>query len=143
MDLMAIRRRIMMAQRKNTAPIILMYGYKYPSGNKAPTVDATKCITDKYRYEPSTGKQTLVTCGVTSTIHIFNDTRYMDYWSWSPGDGYKRKVINPNSTQVACTVVIDQLDVCYAYLEETGQILFAGEKSPYYGYENINDMPNH
>lgn len=141
MDMMAIRRRVLMAQRKNTSPKIAAYGYRFPSGNKAPVADESRCITEKYRYASSESKQTLVTCGVTSTIHVFNDTKYMDYWSWSPGDGYKRKVINIGSTQVACTLVLDQLDEAYAYLEETGQILFAGKNSRYYGYENINEMP--
>lgn len=147
MDLMNIRRRVLLGGKKviDTSPRILQYGVRYGNGNPAtkPLIeDNLYCITDKYKYEPQPIKQTLVTNGIGGAVLIFNSTEiYMDYWLWNTNDGYKRTRINANSGILACNILISRLDASYAYLEETGQILFAGKNSPYYGYTNINDMP--
>ena len=130
----------------DTSPRILQYGVRYGNGNPAtkPLIeDNNYCITDKYEYEPQSTKQTLVTNGIGNTLLVFGTTgEYMDYWVWpNTADGTQRTVINVNSGMLSCCILISALDTTYAYLKETGQILFAGKNSPYYGYTNINDMP--
>lgn len=136
-----------MASKKviDTSPRIIQYGVRYANGNpgtKPLIEDSNFCITDKYEFEPQSTKQTLITNGVGGSLLVFwPNGNYYDYWTWSTSDGYWRTVINVDSGMIACSISISVLDRTYAYLGETGQILFAGKNSPYYGYSNINDMP--
>lgn len=146
MDLME-RRRVMLASGKkvlDTSPIIIQYGVKFPQGDPETVglvADSSCCITDKYQYEQSNKVQTLVARGITTALIIYNsDGAYIDWWSWWSGTT-ERRAINTQSAMISCTILIDQLTTAYAYIKDTGQILFAGKNSPYYGYTNINDMP--
>lgn len=65
----------------------------------------------------------------------------MDYWGWnSRNDEVTRNVININSDAIRFDIYIPMIDRCYAYLVETGQILFAGKNSIYYGHCNISEL---
>lgn len=44
--------------------------------------------------------------------------------------------------RIRWSILIANLDNCYAYCINNGQIFFAGKNTPYYGYTNINDMPS-
>ena len=143
MGLMEIRRRMLMGGKKviDTSPKILQYGVRYITRG-AISEYSDRCITDKYQYEAVNQNQTLVTYGVESYLITYKpDGSYLDYWTLNGTDVYSRNVINANSGYLACTLNTNRIDVSYAYLQETGQILFAGKNSPYYGYTNINDMP--
>lgn len=144
MDLMQVRRRMMAQTAKkvvDTSPVIEFYGYSIPPGSGNYTQSEGNGTTKIYEYPEQDFAQTLVTAYVTANIRVFKDGLYRDYWSWDPRVGMRRKVINSLSNGLAMTIILDNIDDSYAYLEETGQILFAGKNSPYYGYANINDMP--
>lgn len=144
MDLMEVRRRMMGQITKkvvDTSPVIEFYGYSIPAGSINYTQSEGSGVTKIYEYPKQDFVQTLVTAYVTANIRVFKDGLYRDYWSWGPTVGMHRKVINSLSNGLAMTIILDNIDDSYAYLEETGQILFAGKNSPYYGYANINDMP--
>ena len=143
MDMMAIRRRVLMGGKKviDTSPKILQYGVRYGTRGVISEYH-DRCITDKYQYEAVNQDQTLVANGVVSYLVTYKpDGSYLDYWTWNGYGESSRRVINANSGYLACTLDTNRIDVSYAYLQETGQILFAGKDSPYYGYTNINDMP--
>ena len=125
----------------DTSPVIEFYGYSIPPGSSNYTQSEGSGITKIYEYPEQDFAQTLVTAYVTANIRVFKDGLYRDYWSWGSSVGMRRKVINSLSNGLAMTIILDNIDDSYAYLEETGQIFFAGKNSPYYGYANINDMP--
>lgn len=131
------RRRELMAMQKrsiDTSPRILQYDKRYNSMN---IIDqAGYCITDIYSYPPQTYTQYITANNVYFQIQIYKDGKYIDYWS---GGNYK---LNVNSNGIAVTLYTAKIDDSYLYINGTGQILFAGKNTPYYGYTNINDMPS-
>ena len=142
MDMMAIRRRVLMGGKKviDTSPIIEKYGYKLGNANTE-IEDDNSCIVQVYAYPKTDQILTMVSGYLGDRIQVYRDGKYIDWWGWNMGDGYKRQCINKLSDGVRTCIPISNIANAYAYLKETGQILFAGKNSPYYGYTNINDMP--
>ena len=122
----------------DTSPIIALY-------NKGISVrnDVDKegfCITEKYYYPPSDAFQTLAYFGTDGAqCRIYKDGAYMDYWTLNQAQS-PRRVINIGSEAIAITLSMFKLDESYAYIVETGQILFAGKNTPYYGHRNISEL---
>lgn len=94
-----------------------------------------------YAYEPQSVGRQLIYDGLTNQLIIFENGVYKDYWTVRNGGNDPRGVINANSNGIGITVGTSNIDNAYAYLPSSGQILFAGKNTPYYGYTNINDMP--
>lgn len=141
MNIIEIRRKVLLNNVLNTAPVFEVYGYAIPAGNKEYNENETYAVTKLYHYPPSETKQTLVTSGVGSNIRLYNNNKgYMDYWNWQITPGYARTVINIHSEYVQMAVKIDEIENSYAYLRETGQILFAGKNTIYYGHKNIGEL---
>lgn len=143
MDVMKLRRGLLLNSVLNTTPVFEVYGYKMPTGNKDYEEDEAYAITKLYHYPPSEAKQTLVTSGVGSNIRVYRadkDKSYMDYWNWYSSPGFERTTINIDSEYVRCAILISEIGNSYAYLKETGQILFAGKNSIYYGHRNISEL---
>ena len=145
MDMMAIRRRFLMASGKkviDTSPIIVAYDSEYVSdGSTRQSVGF--CCTALYSYLPMQTKGTIAfygTSGKNMVLYRNNGSQRVDYWvlynAQSP-----RTCINVGTDSAVFTLETSKLPDCYAYIVDTGQILFAGKNSPYYGYTNINDMP--
>lgn len=44
--------------------------------------------------------------------------------------------------RIRFSIQLSKIDDAFMYVYQTGQILFAGKNTPYYGYTNINDMPS-
>ncbi len=124
----------------DTSPKIKQYDYGFPNGKTDPVARSGCCITEKYGYEPSSVVRTITTCGVIK-MRTYIGGKYCDYWNLDKKDGYYRKIININSDEMELELVTDLIDVSYAYIAETGQILFAGKDSRYYGYRNISEVP--
>lgn len=132
----------MQTHKLDTSPVILQYGVLYKTNGDVET-NADYCVTDLYYYPTLTETATIAYYGMGGercVVYKNSGTTYMDYWflmdSQSP-----RKVINVGSDAIKFTLKMSELDNCYAYLQDTGQIFFAGKNSIYYGYTNINDMP--
>ena len=146
MDMMAIRRRVLMASRKviDTSPKILQHGVRYLE-NGSTLSKANTCITVIYDLDVtinSSSNRLGTTYGVVPSIINYIDGAYDDYWNlYSNTKPISTKFFAYGSNQVSFTLQEDMLDVCYAIHNATGQILFAGKNSPYYGYTNVNDMP--
>ena len=51
-----------------------------------------------------------------------------------------KECINIGSDAIEITLSMFRLDESYAYIVETGQILFAGKNTPYYGHRNISEL---
>lgn len=131
----------MMPHGLDTSPVIEFVGKSLPNGNKE-YVDNDDClITILYNYPTSSVPQTMTAYGLTNNIHTYADGRYKDYWGWGAvSQPVTRNVINSNTNGIRCTIHKTRLNECYAFLVETGQILFAGKNSIYYGHKNISEL---
>ena len=127
-----------------TSPKITNYGYKLPAGNSLtnPLVaDSEGCVTDYYYYPPQDYTQTMTAYGTHANINIFLDNTYKDYWGWDAKTNENtRTVINKNSNKIRFGLYTSMIDDAYAFLVETGQILFAGKNTQYYGHQNISEL---
>lgn len=85
-------------------------------GDAVPTVqfynNADECVTFNYQAKD---KQEPNNTGVTGQLGIVNKVRF--------------------------TIAKSSKDVSYAYCQDTGDVLFAGKDTPYYGMKNVNDNP--
>ena len=144
MDVMQIRRMLLEQGGKiDTSPVILAYDTKYQNIGTT-TAFVGLCITAKYFYPQLESKGTLAFHGTdidgncTCIVYRNAGTEQMDYWVLKDAQS-PRNFINIGSDAMAFTLVTSQIDNSYAYIVETGQILFAGKNSIYYGKKNIND----
>ncbi len=130
---------------KNTSPkIAYENAHIIADGNIAE--DQNCVVTALYPYSnPSDSTYTLCYYGTQGNMALYNAERgYVDYWSITAVDTPKTRAVlykNSRTSFAAFTLRKDMLDDCFAYVTNTGQILFAGKNSIYYGYTNINDMP--
>lgn len=124
--------------------MIAQYGVKNPSGNPATKpyiVDESYCVTDIYAYTAFSEKQTLILFGGTGNVILYQNGTYKDYWSFTAETAeYRWNVINENTNGVSCSLKISLLDDAYAIMEYSGEILFAGKNSIYYGHRNISEL---
>ena len=65
---------------------------------------------------------------------IFKDGDYVDYWSPT------NIKLNANSNGIGVTISNSRIDDAYMYINDSGQILFAGKNTIYYGHRNINEI---
>ena len=77
---------------------------------------------------------------ITNSNHTFQYRKSNgsgDYWY-----GPSRNIAGrPVKIRFSMTIAKLNAETEYAYSETTGQIFFAGKNTPYFGYKNINDMP--
>ena len=153
MDLMAIRRRVLIGGKKviDTSPKIAKYGY-FMRNSTINIADSDWCITEWIDVINAPNRSVGIVDAFASLYggspphvyrYVFSDGS-TDYWYGSNDFSKYTRYIGANSkhiVRICWSLKIENLDKCYAYLKETGQIFFAGKSSPYYGYVNINDMP--
>lgn len=125
----------------DTSPVILQYGVSYASNGTIQT-DAGYCVTAMYYYPvlPVTG-----TIGYYGTQtknapnYKNNGTTYVDWWALQESES-PRRCLPKGTDAIKFTLKTSMLDDCYAYLQDTGQIFFAGKNSVYYGHRNISEL---
>ena len=87
----------------------------------------------------------------TPKLQCFNDDTYVTYWSQvfaviGVDSSYEKKSVFSGGygtiNKFRMTIFKSCANVSYAYWKETGDILFAGVDSPYYGMTNINGGVN-
>ena len=145
MGLMSIRRKMLMSGGKkvvDTSPIIVAYDSKY-TGNGSIYQEVGFCCTALYSYLPMQRTGTIAYYGTSGKIMVLyrnNGSERVDHWNLQNARS-PRTCINVGTDSAVFTLETSELPDCYAYIVDTGQILFAGKNSPYYGYTNINDMP--
>ena len=141
---MQARRRLLMQQSGlDTSPVILAYNAIYNANGYINQVDgAGYCVTDLYYYPTLTATGTIGYFGTdskTCVVYKNNGTTKVDYWALQENQS-PRKCINTGSDAIKFTLKMSDLDDCYAYLQDTGQIFFAGKNSIYYGHRNISEL---
>ena len=87
--------------------------------------------------------KTIVHCYSTGNVVLWQGDTYKDYWSINSyrGTVERRQCINANTTRASLTLVSAHVDDSFAYIEESGEILFAGKNTLYYGHTNISELP--
>lgn len=143
--MMELRRRMLMPGGKkvvDTSPIIVAYDSRY-SGNGSIRQEVGFCCTALYSYLPMQRTGTIAFYGTSGKIMVLyrnNGSNRVSNWNLREAQS-PRTCIDEGTDSAVFTLETSKLPDCYAYIVETGQILFAGKNSPYYGYTNINDMP--
>lgn len=156
MDMMEIRRRVLMGQTKSgpvdTSPKIAEYGVFWNRTQGGKTANTDWCVTEEYEFSPILAGITLVgyigkdAANITFQYYGYVTQTHAAYSGWyyfNVGDKEGTRDLSAINTLERITFSIrqDKLSDCYVYVRETGQILFAGINSVYYGYTNIHDMP--
>ena len=154
MDMMAIRRRALMASKKkkepiDTTPKIAEYDKGLPRSNGEPTNMSGFCYTEWIDFVPNlssaTGTGIEDNCskgepGYTYQYEVTNTASGATQIAWY----YFSRSLNATDrvyTKIRYGFPTSSIDDVYAYCSSTGQILFAGRNTEYYGYANIHDMP--
>lgn len=131
----------MMQSKLDTSPVILLYNAKYQA-NGTYSAAYGLCVTRIYNYPAMNFKATIAYYGTdsgTMIVYKTGTTNILDYWVLKNGQS-PRNCVNPTSDGMAFTLSMDKLNECYCYIVETGQILFAGKNTPYYGRRNISEL---
>ena len=138
MDMMEARLRMMAMQESvnDTTIKILEYDKIWRQGNLANSNDSAASII--YTFEPKSVARKLVYEYLYVQLNLFTDGTYVDYWNVRIGD--TRNVINANCNGLAVSIESINEANAYAYLPDTGEILFAGKNSIYYGHKNISEL---
>lgn len=138
----------------DTSPKIAEYGVYWNRTKGGKTADANWCITEFYEFEQQAARRTTLkgyigNDGTAKTFQYYGlnniggDTS--DWYYFNAGDNEGTRDLggtyNSNTWQrITFSIHQDKLDDCYVYVQQTGQIFFAGKNTIYYGYTNINDM---
>ena len=129
----------------DNSPIIERYNAGLKSNGTYGTVEGC-CVTALYEYPAQSFEQTYVASGgwggANGIMIIYKDGSQVDWWA-SPNlnqNPQERTCIDANSNGLRVSLKMNELDNCYFYLKETGQILFAGKNSVYYGHRNISEL---
>ena len=137
----------MMPHEIDTSPKIYQYNAGIPTNNRQGTTPLIGCcVTELYSYQlfASGSNRTLVTTGGWGTnqgiMTLWKDGVYKDYWGTSSADNYERAVIIPDTNGLKISLNMSRLNDAYALIKETGEILFAGKNSIYYGHRNISEL---
>lgn len=138
------------------APVVAIENYYLKNnGTGEPITDSTAaaqgvCVTDFISYEPDTVDRTMAyylsdpnkELNVTTMgFGIYKDGTFVKFRSHELTNAIKTgKIINANSNQVRFTLATDSVDDSYAYFEATGEVIFAGKNTKYYGHGNIQEV---
>jgi len=141
------RRRALLARVESepgidTSPRILQSERFYGRDGNL-NYSATDCASEIYTYNPVSSVRNIYSYGLTPYMVIFKDggQTFMDWWSVSTGSTPSQAGrLNANSDGVGFSIAQSMIDVCYAYIVESGDIIFAGRNSIYYGHRNINEL---
>lgn len=154
MDLMAARRSLLMQMvRTDTTAKILEYGKFWARQYGVTTNNNGWGITDWIYFNPTqvggpiTICDTCTTPGVQETGYTYQytteDGSFKDWYYHDTNN--ERRIQSATNTKtlykITFSIYLPRIHSTYAYCKETGQIFFAGRDTPYYGYFNLNDMP--
>jgi hypothetical protein len=146
MDMISIRRKLMAKMQSdvvNTSPKIAEYGKYLDRSDTGTGSNASWCYTIWYDIDPVPGtanRLKIANCSIgQNRTYQWTTSSGRANWDYRKTGSYYYLSANANTIRIS--IPIANLAICYAYIETTGQILFAGKNTIYYGYTNIHDMP--
>lgn len=139
----------------DTSPVITQTGVRYKSADGVETRTGF-CVTKNYNIDKTgiSDSQTiqlsvLIYSGDMSAVscncHVLKDDVYIGYYGIvSKASATSAPTVKNTSTsgeinQIAFSLYDGGTDYSYAYVTNTGQILFAGRETKYYGMSNISE----
>ncbi len=139
----------------DTSPVIAVNNAQANRG-EGTIANAYTCVTQPYKVKEVSEQVTLVYCtpwdrwnsGLNApTIQLYLGDTYVTYWTQMVGNDEADALVEHtqdinnnygNCDSVRLTLWQNRIDNSYAYVKETGEILFAGANTQYYGMTNIN-----
>lgn len=141
--MVAWRRALMKAPLLDTSPRIAEYGKYLNRSNTGTGSSEYWCYTEWYDIDPVPGianRLQIGNCEIDGgRTYQYTTSAGGANWDYRASGEYYTLPGNANTIRIS--IPIANLLTCYACIKTTGQILFAGKNTPYYGYTNINDMP--
>lgn len=139
--LVARRRMLMRKPSLNTSPRIAEYGKHLSRSNTATTVSANYCYTEWYdlnfeSYTSLTMKYAGIPESSVITYQYRNTETGAADWYYFPN----KNTVAAEFNQIRFSIAISNLRDCYLYFQQTGEILFAGKDTIYYGHKNISEI---
>lgn len=142
MDLMKRRRGIIASQQGlDTSPKIVEYDKYLERDGTATGAAVGWCYTEWILFDPQRTGMLMVVDNCTQSNRVFQyqneQGSYADYWY-----GPERIIGNADVTlyKIRFSIETAKIDDSYAYCETTGQIMFAGKNTQYYGHRNISEL---
>ena len=148
LDVMQRRRDLLMAhgRKLDTTPKIAEYGKYWSRTFGITNQHPSWCITDWYGVVDAPSGDVKIN-GYVGDDGIGHTFQY--YFSDGSKDWFYFNGINPRTipastskklTSITFSIVVAEIDNSYAFVVETGQILFAGKNTPYYGHHSIYEL---
>ena len=139
----------MMPHGIDTSPVIAEYGRYCNRSGDGLSDNPNWCYTEWINVSPAIQSSVLIIVDAFASLH--NDHTYQiqnadgtkkDYFYGSDNFSEFRRVWNNGfiPEKFRWSILIENLDKCYAYCENNGQIFFAGNNSIYYGHRNISEL---
>lgn len=126
----------------DTSPIIKAYN-SYYTRNGSIAEDNAWCITELYHYQTKANDTELYSYGLAPFLVVFKNggDTFVDYWTvTSYATAQKKGKLDAGSDCAGFTISQSHLNDCYCYEVDSGNILFAGKNSIYYGHTNISEL---
>ena len=126
----------------DNSPVLWLSGYQMESGSPSPNSNSSTGITNVFSFTPLQSDGALCTYGCTATMQFLTDGVFTDYWSMGSENAPQTRngIVNAGANGAKFTVVLSKKDDAYAYIVDTGEILFAGINSIYHGHRNISEV---
>lgn len=149
--MMQLRRGLLITQhddRLDTSPRIAEYGVSWVRGKELKVSNIDWCITEWYKFKESVTSADYVVgyIGDDGNSHTFQyhneQSTQKDWYYFYNGDqeGRQRIVYVNYPYEISFSIYIPIIKNAYIYIERTGEILFAGKNTPYYGHTNISEL---
>ena len=150
MDMMEMRFRMMAMQESglDTSPRIAEYDAAWGRGTETKYSYNGWCITDWYSYDKTSESIVSIigyigndNAGITFQYHNATKTQ-KDWYYFNKGDqeGEQKLVGVSWPVEISFSIQQSKIKDSYVYIKNTGQILFAGKNSIYYGHKNISEL---
>lgn len=120
----------------DTTPRFIQESAKWTNGGNVVSQNYTNA-TEIYYVAPTSSNRSLTYDKIENCFVIFKNGVFTDYWNKGTG----KEKLNANCDGIAATISKDYIDDAYLIINGTGEIVFAGKNTQYYGYLNINNMP--
>ena len=138
------RRRVMMGEKSdvlNTSPKIAEYGKSLGRSNTGTVRMDGFCYTEWY--DLNFADKTTLTMVYSNMPEAANTTYQYRNTETGAADWFyfpNKQTIENKFNQIRFSIAISHLRDCYLYFRQTGEILFAGKDTIYYGHKNISEI---
>lgn len=130
----------------NTSPKILEYGVHWNRMFGEKTDNSNWCVTDWYSVDNAPLGNILLVGFIggdnPSITFQYHTVQNNDWYYFANQVGTRNIPLGSDNrlVDIAFSIEITEIHNSYVYVQETGQILFAGKNSIYYGHRNVSEL---